>query len=112
MEQAALAFLPGITEETEYQEYVKLLLGVGVFVGVTTSLLAAGVPSILPHLFTPDQRLWPIMKTMAPQVNTPLFCFVHDIVHRCCWCYLTSIVEVVPSTCLIHIPGCYDSPVL
>ena len=70
MEQAALAFLPGITDEHEYQEYVKLLLGVGVFVGVTTSLLAAGVPSILPHLFTPDQRLWPIMKGMAPQVIT------------------------------------------
>ena len=69
MEQAALAFLPGTTDEEEYQELVKLLLGVGVFVGLVTSLLAAGVPSIMPHLFTPDQRLWPIMKGMAPQVT-------------------------------------------
>lgn len=71
MEQAALAFLPGTTDEYEYDELVKLLLGMGIFVGIATSLLAAGVPSMIPQLFTPDHRLWPIMKGMAPQVNTP-----------------------------------------
>lgn len=94
MEQAALAFLPGTNNEDEYQELIKLLLGVGVFVGITTSLLAAGFPSIAPQLFTPDRRLWPIMKGMAPQVCKCCVClaktlqspFMHvPAVAKDCW---------------------------
>ena len=68
MEQAALAFLPSTTDKKEYKELVKLLLGVGVLVGAVTAILAAGVPYYLPFLFTPDAQLWPIMKSIAPQV--------------------------------------------
>lgn len=67
LEQAALAFLPGIQNRQEYTEWVKLLAGVGLFVGVVTALLATGVPYYLPFLFTPDVQLWPIMKSIAPQ---------------------------------------------
>lgn len=69
MEQAALAFLPGIESRQEYKEWVKLLVGVGLLVGVVTALLATGVPYYLPFLFTPDVELWPIMKSIAPQVR-------------------------------------------
>ena len=70
MEQAALAFLPGIEHRQEYKEWVKLLAGVGLFVGIVTALLATGVPFYMPFLFTPDVELWPIMKSIAPQVRT------------------------------------------
>ena len=69
MEQAALAFLPSTKSKAEYKELVKLLLGVGGFVGLVTALLATGVPYYLPSLFTPDQQLWPVMKSIAPQVR-------------------------------------------
>lgn len=69
MEQAALAFLPGIESRQEYKEWVKLLVGVGLLVGIVTALLATGVPYYLPFLFTPDVELWPIMKSIAPQVR-------------------------------------------
>ncbi len=68
MEQAALAFLPGTTDRNEYKELVKLLLGVGVVVGAVTAFVATAVPYYLPFLFTPDAQLWPIMKSIAPQV--------------------------------------------
>ena len=69
MEQAALAFLPGVAGRQEYVEFVKLLLGVGLFVGVVTAVLATGVTSYLPFLFSPDAELSPIMKSIAPQVR-------------------------------------------
>ena len=69
MEQASLAFLPGIVNKQEYREWVKLLLGVGLFVGIVTAFIATGVPYYMPSLFTPDVRLWPVMKSIAPQVN-------------------------------------------
>jgi len=68
MEQAALAFLPGTTDRNEYKELVKLLLGVGAVVGAVTAFVATAVPYYLPFLFTPDAQLWPIMKSIAPQV--------------------------------------------
>lgn len=68
MEQGALAFLPSMTDRNEYKELVKLLLGVGVFVGAVTAIVATGVPFYFPFLFTPDAQLWPIMKSIAPQV--------------------------------------------
>ena len=68
MEQAALAFLPAIPDRNEYKEMVKLLLGVGVVVGAVTAFVATSVPYYLPFLFTPDAQLWPIMKSIAPQV--------------------------------------------
>ena len=68
MEQAALAFLPGTADRHEYKELVKLLLGVGVVVGAVTAFVATAVPYYLPFLFTPDAQLWPIMKSIAPQV--------------------------------------------
>ena len=77
MEQAALAFLPGIENRQEYKEWVKLLAGVGLFVGIVTALLATGVPYYLPFLFTPDVELWPIMKSIAPQVRA------HHEYHAC-----------------------------
>jgi len=70
MEQAALAFLPGTTDRNEYKELVKLLLGVGVVVGAVTAFVATAVPYYLPFLFTPDAQLWPIMKSIAPQVRS------------------------------------------
>lgn len=69
MEQAALAFLPGIESRQEFKEWVKLLVGVGLLVGIVTAVLATGVPYYLPFLFTPDVELWPIMKSIAPQVR-------------------------------------------
>ena len=77
MEQAALAFLPGIENRQEYKEWVKLLAGVGLFVGIVTALLATGVPYYMPFLFTPDMELWPIMKSIAPQVRA------HHESHAC-----------------------------
>lgn len=70
MEQAALAFLPGVANRQEYMEWVRLLLGVGLFVGIITAFIATGVPYYTPFLFTSDAQLWPVMKSIAPQVNT------------------------------------------
>ena len=69
MEQAALAFLPTLRDRTEANELVKLLIGVGVVVGVITAIAAAGFPSLLPQAFTSDQALWPVMRSIAPQVR-------------------------------------------
>eukprot|EP00891_Asterochloris_glomerata_P002016 jgi/Astpho2/2016/e_gw1.00038.121.1_t len=75
MEQAALAFLPTLRDRTEANELVKLLIGVGVVVGVITAIAAAGFPSLLPQAFTSDQALWPVMRSIAPQaVGSMLFC--------------------------------------
>ena len=44
--------------------------GLALCIGVVTSIVAAGLPAFLPMLFTPDRRLWPLMRTVAPQVSS------------------------------------------
>ena len=50
------------------QHVYAVLLGLALCIGVVTSIVAAGLPAFLPMLFTPDRRLWPLMRTVAPQV--------------------------------------------
>ena len=45
-----------------------VLLGLALCIGVVTASVTAGLPAFLPMLFTPDRRLWPLMRTVAPQV--------------------------------------------
>jgi len=47
---------------------VGLLLGLAVAVGLVTSSLTAGIPTLLPQLFTSDPTLFPVIRSVAPQV--------------------------------------------
>jgi hypothetical protein len=50
------------------RETVGLLLGLAVAVGLVTSSLTAGIPTLLPQLFTSDATLFPVIRSVAPQV--------------------------------------------
>ncbi|KAK9830568.1 hypothetical protein WJX72_012538 [[Myrmecia] bisecta] len=67
LEQAALAFLPAAADRREAIETTKVLLAVGVSVGVATALGASGIPTLRPQLFSTDAALWPVMRSVAPQ---------------------------------------------
>ncbi len=56
-----------------------VLLGLALCIGVVTASVTAGLPAFLPMLFTPDRRLWPLMRTVAPQVprTPPPACSLH-----------------------------------
>ena len=47
---------------------LAVLLGLALCIGVVTAIVTAGLPAFLPMVFTPDRRLWPLMRTVAPQV--------------------------------------------
>ena len=49
---------------------LAVLLGLALCIGVVTASVTAGLPAFLPMLFTPDRRLWPLMRTVAPQVRS------------------------------------------
>ena len=69
LEQAALAFLPPARAKGQARETVQLLLGLAVAVGLVTSALTAGLPTLLPQLFSNDPALFPHIRSVAPQVN-------------------------------------------
>jgi len=49
-----------------------VLLGLALIIGVVTACVSAGLPALLPVLFTPDRSLWPLMRMVAPQVRSTL----------------------------------------
>ena len=51
------------------RETVGLLLGLAVAVGLVTSCLTAGIPTLMPQLFSSDPALFPILRSIAPQVS-------------------------------------------
>ena len=71
LEQAALAFLPAAKSHAEMRETVWLLLGMAIALGCATSVVAAALPSYFPGAFTRDAALWPLMRSVAPQVQPP-----------------------------------------
>ena len=72
LEQAALAFLPPARAKGQARETVQLLLGLAVAVGLVTSALTAGLPTLLPQLFSSDPALFPHIRSVAPQVPSHL----------------------------------------
>ena len=54
---------------------LAVLLGLALIIGVVTACVSAGLPALLPVLFTPDRSLWPLMQMVAPQVRSTL---LHD----------------------------------
>ncbi len=67
-EQAALAYLPGVTSRREASELIWVLLVLGATIGVVTAIAAGVVPIFAPRIFSPDVRLWPHMCAVVPQV--------------------------------------------
>jgi len=51
---------------------LAVLLGLALIIGVVTACVSAGLPALLPVLFTPDRSLWPLMRMVAPQVRSTL----------------------------------------
>ena len=56
-------------DELETWELAKLLLFVGSCAGIAGGLLSAGLPLVIPHAFTQDVALHPIMRSVLPQVS-------------------------------------------
>ncbi len=64
---------------------LAVLLGLALCIGVVTASVTAGLPAFLPMLFTPDRRLWPLMRTVAPQVrSTPAASTFTPLSRKCC----------------------------
>ena len=73
-----------------------VLLGLALCIGVVTASVTAGLPAFLPMLFTPDRRLWPLMRTVAPQVpSSPVpYCGLEPLV------LVYTVAHVHASLCL------------
>ena len=56
----------------ESAELAKIILAIGSAVGILGGFASAGLPLVVPQLFTGDRALHAIMRTVLPQV------------HRCC----------------------------
>ena len=56
-------------DELETWELAKLLLFVGSCAGIAGGLLSAGLPLVIPHAFSQDVALHPIMRSVLPQVS-------------------------------------------
>lgn len=68
-EQAALAYLPGVSSQREASELMWVLLVLGAAIGTVTAVAAGVVPIFAPQIFSPDTRLWPHMRAVVPQVS-------------------------------------------
>lgn len=68
-EQAALAYLPGVSSQREASELIWVLLVLGAAIGTVTAVAAGVVPIFAPQIFSPDTRLWPHMGAVVPQVS-------------------------------------------
>ena len=68
-EQAALAYLPGVSSQREASELMWVLLVLGAAIGTVTAVAAGVVPIFAPQIFSPDARLWPHMRAVVPQVS-------------------------------------------
>lgn len=79
LEQAALAFIPAAASRKQGRETVGLLLGLAVAVGLVTSSLTAGIPTLLPQLFTSDATLFPVIRSVAPQALLSIFLCALDV---------------------------------
>jgi putative MATE family efflux protein len=64
LEQAALAFIPASNSTSERKELVALIVALGGILGVLCSLVAHGVPALVPRLLTADAALWPHMQSI------------------------------------------------
>ena len=102
LEQAALAFIPAATNRGQGRETVSLLLGLAVAVGIVTSLFTAGLPTLLPQLFTNDAALFPIMRSVAPQASCTFSCFPYTVVESNSTCRQGRLSFT--SECLICMP--------
>eukprot|EP00803_Ostreobium_quekettii_P007808 evm.model.scf_365.6 EVM.evm.TU.scf_365.6 scf_365:84771-96127(-) len=65
VEHSALSFIPSARGNREWLELTAMILVFGLSVGCLGGAIAAGVPSTLPQIFTPDDRLWPLMRSLA-----------------------------------------------
>lgn len=53
----------------QVRETVRVLLGLAACLGVATAAAAVALPCACPGLFTRDAALWPLMRSVAPQVR-------------------------------------------
>lgn len=73
LEQAALAFFPTAKGLMEKRELPRLIMSLGLLIGVVAGLLAFWFPAYSPAFFTPDERLHGLMQALAPQAFLSIF---------------------------------------
>ena len=78
-EQAALAYLPGVTSRREAGELIWVLLILGAAIGLITAVPAGLLPVLAPQIFSNDAQLFPHMRAVVPQVNIYIAILAIDV---------------------------------
>lgn len=68
--QASLAYIPTAKGVLAKRELPRLIMTLGLFIGLSAGFIVWVFPSHFPAFFTPDQRLHLIMRELAPQVRS------------------------------------------
>lgn len=58
-----------VSDPYEASELARLVVVIGSIAGIAGGVAAAGLPLVVPHLFTHDVALHPIMRSVLPQVG-------------------------------------------
>mmetsp|Transcript_1310 Transcript_1310/g.3313 ORF Transcript_1310/g.3313 Transcript_1310/m.3313 type:complete len:553 (-) Transcript_1310:16-1674(-) len=74
LEQAALAFVPAAKTPRQRAEVPRLIVVAGLVFALVAGLIAAGIPLLAPQLFSPDARLYPYMREIAPLGFLAMMC--------------------------------------
>jgi len=73
LEQASLAYIPTAKGVLAKRELPRLIMTLGLFIGLSAGFIVWVFPSHFPAFFTPDQRLHLIMRELAPQAFLSIF---------------------------------------
>lgn len=66
-----MAYIPTAKGMLEKRELPRMIMAMGVCIGLGAGFVAFVFPAYFPNLFTPDERLHVIMRTLAPQACLP-----------------------------------------
>lgn len=79
LESAALAFLPAAADRQEQRDTGRLLVALGLASGAVGTVVAVGLPAVMPQLFTGTVALWPHMRSVQLQGVLAMLCCGVDV---------------------------------
>lgn len=77
--QASLAFVPRAKSAWQQGETVRLILWLGVVMGVVCGGLTAGLVAAAPQLLTRDAAVWPLLASVGPQAMLSMLLVFVDV---------------------------------